>query len=69
MSERITAQLVNDALMMAIWKRTPPKDLMVHSNRGSQYSSELYQKTIKGHGFVCSMSRNGNCWDTHGTLL
>jgi transposase InsO family protein len=63
MSERMPAQLVNDALMMAIWKRKPPKGLMVHSDRGSQYASDLYQKTIKDHGFICSMSRKGNCWD------
>ena len=63
MSERMTAQLVNDALMMAIWKRKPPKGLMVHSDRGSQYASDLYQKTIKDRGFICSMSRKGNCWD------
>lgn len=36
---------------------------MVHSDRVSQYASELYQKTIKGHNFICSMSRKGNCWD------
>lgn len=63
MSERMPAELVNDALMMAIWKRKPLKGLMVHSDRGSQYASDLYQKTIKDHGFICSMSRKGNCWD------
>jgi len=63
MSERMPAQLANDALMMAIWKRKPPKGLMVHSDRGSQYASDLYQKTIKDNGFICSMSRKGNCWD------
>ncbi len=36
---------------------------MLHSDRGSQYASDLYQKTIKVHGFVCSMSQKGNCWD------
>jgi putative transposase len=63
MSERMPAQLVNDALLMAIWKRKPSKGLMVHSDRGSQYASDLYQKTIKDHGYICSMSRKGNCWD------
>ena len=63
MSDRMTAQLANDALMMAVWKRKPPKGLMLHSDRGSQYASGLYQKTIKDHDFVCSMSRKGNCWD------
>lgn len=63
MSARITARLANDALMMAIWKRKPPKGLMVHSDRGSQYASDLYQKTIRDYDFICSMSRKGNCWD------
>jgi putative transposase len=63
MSERMTAKLANDALMMAVWKRKPNKGLMVHSDRGSQYASGLYQETIKEHGLICSMSRKGNCWD------
>lgn len=63
MSERMTAPLVNDALVMAMWKRKPATGLMVHSDRGSQYASKLYQKTIKRNEFVCSMSRRGNCWD------
>ncbi len=63
MSKQMTAHLVNDALMMAIWNRKPAGELMLHSDRGSQYASDLYQKTIKDHGFVCSMSRKGNGWD------
>jgi transposase InsO family protein len=50
---------VYDALMMAVWKRKPPKGLMVHSDRDSQYTSELYQKTLKNHEFICGMSRRG----------
>lgn len=63
MAERMTAQLANDALTMAIWKRKPPKGLLVHSDRGSQYASALYQNTLQERGFICSMSRKGNCWD------
>jgi putative transposase len=63
MSNRMTATLVNDALIMAMWKRRPLKGLMLHSDRGSQYASGLYQQTIKENGFICSMSRKGNCWD------
>jgi len=63
MSERMTADLVNDALMMAISKRQPASGLLVHSDRGSQYVSDLYQKSLADHGFVCSMSRKGNCWE------
>ena len=63
MSERMTAPLVNDALMMALFKRKPAPGLIVHSDRGSQYASGLYQGTIKRNAFICSMSRRGNCWD------
>lgn len=63
MSDRITAELANAALVMAVWKRKPNKGLMLHSDRGSQYASDLYQKTIKKNGYICSMSRKGNCWD------
>ena len=59
----MTADLVNDALMMAVWKRQPAAGLVVHSDRGSQYASERYQSTLIEHGFICSMSRKGNCWD------
>ena len=48
---------------MAIQQRQPGPGLIVHSDRGSQYASELYQDLLDEHGFVCSMSRKGNCWD------
>lgn len=63
MSPRINAQLVDDTLNMAITKRKPSAGLLLHSDRGSQYASELYQDTIRKSGFTCSMSRKGNCWD------
>lgn len=63
MSERINASLVNDALAMAIGTREPSAGLLVHSDRGSQYASTVYQKTIQQNQFICSMSRKGNCWD------
>jgi len=63
MSERIDAQWVTDALVMSIWRRRPGKGLLVHSHQGSQYASELYQETLNANGFICSMSRKGNCWD------
>lgn len=63
MSKRMSAQLVEDALRMAIWKRQPPQGLLVHSDQGSQYASDRYQKTLKDHGFLCSMSRQGCGWD------
>lgn len=63
MSERMTADLVNDALLMALWQRKFPKDVIVHSDRGSQYASALYRHTLSGHSLIQSMSRKGNCWD------
>jgi putative transposase len=63
MSERMTAQLVCDALKMALWRRGMPTGVIVHSDRGSQYCSGAYQALIKKHGLVCSMSAKGNCYD------
>jgi putative transposase len=59
----MTAQLVCDALRMAIWQRRPKAGLIVHSDRGSQYASNAYCRLLKAHDFVGSMSRKGNCWD------
>ena len=63
MAPTMPAQLVCDALQMAISQRRPAPGLIVHSDRGSQYASERYQGLLKQHRFVCSMSRKGNCWD------
>lgn len=57
------AQLVCDALTMAIWQRRPEAGLVVHSDRGSQYASGAYRRLLSFHRFVGSMSRKGNCWD------
>ena len=63
MAPSMPAKLVCDALSMAIGQRQPTPGLIVHSDRGSQYASALYQDMLARHGFVCSMSRKGNCWD------
>ena len=63
MSTRMKAQLVCDALQMAIWRRRPEAGLIHHSDRGSQYASRAFRKLLKSHGFRGSMSRKGNCWD------
>ena len=63
MSATMAAQLVTDALMMAIWRRGKPNALLHHSDRGSQYTSEQFQRLMADHGVTCSMSRSGNCWD------
>ena len=63
MSATMTAHRVTDALMMAIWRRGKPNALLHYSDRGSQYSSETFQKLIADNGGTCSMSRSGNVWD------
>jgi putative transposase len=63
MSDTMTAQLVTDALIMAIWRRGKPDALLHHSDQGSQYTSEQFQRLMADNGVTCSMSRSGNCWD------
>ncbi len=63
MSATMTAQLVTDALMMAIWRRGKPDALLHHSDQGSQYTSEQFQRLMADNGVTCSMSRSGNVWD------
>lgn len=63
MSGSMTSQLVSDALLMALWRRGKPDELLHHSDQGSQYTSEDFQRLLHDHGIVCSMSRRGDCWD------
>ncbi len=48
---------------MAVTNRRPGRGLIIHSDRGSQYASFDYQQLLREHGFICSMSRKGDCWD------
>jgi putative transposase len=63
MSTSMTAQLVIDALLMAIWRRGKPDALLHHSDQGSQYTSEHFRLLLEDNGVNCSMSRSGNVWD------
>jgi len=63
MSDRMTSRLVVDALEMAIGRRVPSEGSLVHSDRGSQYASDHYQRLLRKHGIQCSMSGVGHCWD------
>jgi putative transposase len=63
MKAEMTAQLVTDALIMAIWRRGKPDALLHHSDQGSQYTSQHFQELLADNGIVCSMSRSGNVWD------
>jgi putative transposase len=57
--------LVIDALEMAWLQRTPnsKSELIVHSDRGSQYASQEFRKALEERGITASMSRKGNSWD------
>lgn len=63
MQPAMTAQLVTDALTMAVWRRGAVEALLHHSDRGSQYTSESFQRLLGELGVTCSMSRSGNVWD------
>jgi putative transposase len=63
MSAGMTAQLVADALLMAVWRRGKPDALLHHSDQGSQYTSDQFQRLMADSGIVCSMSRSGNVLD------
>jgi putative transposase len=63
MADTMTSRLVVDALQMAVQRRFPGEGLLAHSDRGSQYASEHYQRLLGKHGITCSMSRRANCWD------
>ena len=63
LSCELSAELVLAAVVMASIGRRPPRGLMFHSDRGVQYTSGQFQKFAKGHGFIQSMSRKGDCWD------
>jgi putative transposase len=63
MAEHMESRLVVDALEMAVARRLPQEGLLAHSDRGSQYASEHYQRLLAKHGIECSMSGVGQCWD------
>lgn len=67
MRASMTTDLVAEALTMAQYRRGKPDALMHHSDRGSQYTSEQFQRLMTEHGIACSMSRAGNCWDNAAT--
>jgi putative transposase len=63
MKPRLTSDLALDAILMAVWKRQPKDQVIVHSDQGSQYGSDDWMRFCKEHGLVPSMSRRGNCYD------
>jgi transposase InsO family protein len=63
MDDTMQTTLVNNALLMAIRHRNPPKGLLWHTDRGSQYASTDHRKLCQKYEITQSMSRKGNCWD------
>ncbi|SVJ70617.1 integrase catalytic subunit [Klebsiella pneumoniae] len=63
MQPRMTKEIVLNALLMAVWRRNPQKQVLVHSDQGSQYTSHEWQSFLKSHGLEGCMSRSGNCHD------
>jgi putative transposase len=63
MQQEMTAQLVTDALMMAVWRRGAARAVLHHSDRSSQYTADAFQRVLRDLGVTCSMSRSGNVWD------
>jgi transposase InsO family protein len=63
MADTMTRRLVVDALERAVRRRLPGEGLLAHSDRGSQYASEHYQRLLGKRGIGCGMSGVGQCWD------
>lgn len=63
MGSSMATELVLDALMMAVWRRRPKTPVMIHSDQGSQFGSDDFNRWCKDNRLVPSMSRRGNCWD------
>jgi len=63
MSRWITRHLVISALNMAVDQRLPGEELIHHSDRGSQYTSDDFRDELEKHNIECSMSGTGNCYD------
>ena len=63
MQSRMHSILVENTLLMAVWRRQPEQEVIVHSDQGVQYTSDSCQRFMKAHGLVSSMSRRGNCYD------
>ncbi|ENT4075520.1 IS3 family transposase [Salmonella enterica] len=63
MKPTLSRELALDALLMAVWRRKPSENVIVHSDQGSQYGSDDWQRFCQANNLAPSMSRRGNCWD------
>lgn len=69
MKPTLSRELALDALIMAVWRRKPDEEVIVHSDLGSQYGSDDWQRFCRANNLAPSMSRRGNCWDTRSNIL
>ncbi len=63
MKPTLAKEIVLDALLMAIWRRAPKGEVIIHSDQGSQFSSDAWNRFCEEHQLIPSMSRRGNCYD------
>jgi putative transposase len=63
MKPTLAREIVLDALLMAVWRRKPSHQVLIHSDQGSQYGSDDWRRFCQQHHLTPSMSRRGNCWD------
>ena len=63
MKPTLARDLVLDAILMAVWRRKPKQQVLIHSDQGTQYGSDDWQRFCRDHNLDPSMSRRGNCWD------
>jgi transposase InsO family protein len=68
MKAGMPAQLVVDALMMVLWRRGKPRELLHHSDQGSQYTSDQFQGLLAEAGITCSKSKRGYVWDNNSAM-
>ena len=63
MASRMQTSLALNALLMAVWRRKPTNKVIVHSDQGSQFTSQEWREFLTDHNLEASMSRRGNCYD------
>ena len=68
MKTTLAKEIVLDALLMAVWRRKPQQSVIIHSDQGSQFSSDEWKRFLDTYKLSASMSRRGNCWDTENIL-
>jgi len=63
MKPSMEREIVIDALMMAVWRRRPKGQVIIHSDQGAQFGSDDWLRFCRAHKLLPSMSRRGNCYD------